>query len=121
MGVTVEGKPYAQVQIADTGKGIAPDDLDHIFQYFYRSEQSRNRKSGGSGIGLAWLSSLSVVTAAISGSTVPLVRGRPLPLFSPFRKTIPGEIFRQKKASSDFSDEAFGVSFILLIHNLRRQ
>ena len=53
MGVTVEGKPYAQVQIADTGKGIAPDDLDHIFQYFYRSEQSRNRKSGGSGIGLA--------------------------------------------------------------------
>ena len=53
MGVTVEGKPYAQVQIADTGKGIAPDDLDHIFPYFYRSEQSRNRKSGGSGIGLA--------------------------------------------------------------------
>lgn len=53
MPVTVDGKPYAQVQIADTGKGIAPRDLDHIFQYFYRSEQSRNRKSGGSGIGLA--------------------------------------------------------------------
>lgn len=51
--VRVEGKSYAQVQIADTGKGIAPKDLEHIFQYFYRSEQSRNRKSGGSGIGLA--------------------------------------------------------------------
>lgn len=53
MKVAVEGKPYAQVQVADTGKGIAPEDLNHIFQYFYRSEQSRNRKSGGSGIGLA--------------------------------------------------------------------
>lgn len=53
MKVAVEGKNYAQVQVADTGKGIAPEDLNHIFQYFYRSEQSRNRKSGGSGIGLA--------------------------------------------------------------------
>ncbi|OBZ33568.1 cell wall metabolism sensor histidine kinase WalK [Megasphaera sp. DISK 18] len=53
MKVAVEGKPYVQVQVADTGKGIAPEDLNHIFQYFYRSEQSRNRKSGGSGIGLA--------------------------------------------------------------------
>lgn len=51
--VRVDGKSYAQVQIADTGKGIAPKDLEHIFQYFYRSEQSRNRKSGGIGIGLA--------------------------------------------------------------------
>lgn len=51
--VRVDGKSYAQVQIADTGKGIAPKDLENIFQYFYRSEQSRNRKSGGSGIGLA--------------------------------------------------------------------
>lgn len=53
LAVTVDGKSYVQVQIADTGKGIAPKDLEHIFQYFYRSEQSRNRKSGGSGIGLA--------------------------------------------------------------------
>ena len=51
--VTVQGRPYVQVQIADTGSGIAPEDLQHIFQYFYRSEKSRSRKSGGSGIGLA--------------------------------------------------------------------
>ena len=51
--VTVQGQPCVQVQIADTGSGIAPEDLQHIFQYFYRSEKSRSRKSGGSGIGLA--------------------------------------------------------------------
>ncbi|MGN0948565.1 MAG: sensor histidine kinase [Megasphaera sp.] len=48
-----DGKAYVQTQIADTGSGIAPEDMEHIFQYFYRSEKSRSRKSGGSGIGLA--------------------------------------------------------------------
>ena len=48
-----EGKEYVLVSIADTGNGISPEDLHHIFQYFYRGEKSRSRKSGGSGIGLA--------------------------------------------------------------------
>ena len=48
-----EGKEYVLVSIADTGNGISPEDLPHIFQYFYRGEKSRSRKSGGSGIGLA--------------------------------------------------------------------
>ena len=48
-----DGKDYVLMVIADTGNGISPDDLPHIFQYFYRGEKSRSRKSGGSGIGLA--------------------------------------------------------------------
>ena len=51
--VVKEGKEYVLVSIADTGNGISPEDLPHIFQYFYRGEKSRSRKSGGSGIGLA--------------------------------------------------------------------
>ncbi len=47
------GKKMIQTDIADTGNGIAEEDLKHIFQCFYRTEKSRNRKSGGSGIGLA--------------------------------------------------------------------
>lgn len=38
--------------VADTGIGIAQSDLKTIFQRFYRVEKSRNRRSGGSGIGL---------------------------------------------------------------------
>lgn len=41
------------VEVADTGSGIAPEDLPHVFERFWRAEKSRNRRTGGSGLGLA--------------------------------------------------------------------
>jgi signal transduction histidine kinase len=43
----------AQVAFADTGNGIAPEDLPHVFDRFYRADRARVRTSGGSGLGLA--------------------------------------------------------------------
>jgi histidine kinase len=40
------------ISISDTGIGIAPDHLRLIFNRFYRTDKSRTRASGGSGIGL---------------------------------------------------------------------
>ena len=42
-----------RLTIADEGPGIPPEDLPHVFEQFYRGEKSRNRASGGSGIGLS--------------------------------------------------------------------
>ena len=43
------------VTIADTGIGIDEENISNIFEPFYRENQSRSRKTGGSGLGLAFV------------------------------------------------------------------
>ena len=43
----------AVLEVSDTGVGIAPDDLRHIFTRFWRGDRSRSRATGGAGVGLA--------------------------------------------------------------------
>jgi signal transduction histidine kinase len=40
------------INVTDTGIGISPDDLKHIFQKFYRVDNSQTREIGGTGLGL---------------------------------------------------------------------
>ncbi|OCT13661.1 two-component sensor histidine kinase [Paenibacillus pectinilyticus] len=47
-----EETTHVVVVVSDTGRGIHGDDLPYVFERFYRVDKSRERKTGGSGIGL---------------------------------------------------------------------
>lgn len=67
---------YLKVIVKDTGYGISKEDLPYIFERFYRADKSRNRITGGSGIGLtivkaiieAHKGSINVVSELNAGS-----------------------------------------------------
>lgn len=64
--------PYAQIQIIDSGRGIDPEFLPYVFDYFRQAESTKSRSKGGLGLGLAIVRRLvelhgGEVTAASEG------------------------------------------------------
>ncbi|MFE2629464.1 sensor histidine kinase [Streptomyces sp. NPDC059374] len=73
--VTLSARPGGDddvvLEVADTGTGIAPGDLPHVFERFWRAEKSRSRRTGGSGLGLPIVRQLTAAhggTAEASGA-----------------------------------------------------
>ena len=49
----IPGEKWVEIQVADGGPGIPADKIEAVFDAFTRLETSRNRETGGAGLGLA--------------------------------------------------------------------
>jgi two-component system OmpR family sensor kinase len=54
------GTPLAVLEVTDTGPGLAPDQAGRVFERLYRADASRQRASGGAGLGLAIVAAIVV-------------------------------------------------------------
>ncbi|HEU4993527.1 MAG TPA: ATP-binding protein [Gemmatimonadaceae bacterium] len=80
---TVDHDGAVTFEIRDTGVGIAPDDLEHVFDPFWQVDQTRTRRTGGSGLGLAVARRIArLMGGDITGESTPSVG-------STFRITLP--------------------------------
>lgn len=86
---------YIALTVADTGIGIPPEDLERVFERFYRTDASRARTSGGFGLGLAIVrdlvnamgGSVSVTSKVDEGSCFRVLLRIATPVYRPPSRT----------------------------------
>ena len=76
-------KGEVAISVSDTGLGIAEADLVHIFERFYRTDKSRSRETGGSGLGLSITQSIMHRLGGSVSLTSTLGKGTTATLFLP--------------------------------------
>ena len=83
---------YALLTVADTGMGIAEEDLPHIFERFYRADRSRSRHSGGAGLGLSIVKRVANAHGGHATIASLLGRGSTFAMWLPLPPTPPAEV-----------------------------
>jgi two-component system sensor histidine kinase BaeS len=69
------GADQVAISVIDTGPGIAAADLPHVFDRFWRADQSRSRDTGGSGLGLAIVRKIVEMHGGTAWATSTVGRG----------------------------------------------
>jgi signal transduction histidine kinase len=90
--VSAQGS-LAQIFVSDTGAGIAAEDIPHVFERFWRATTSRDRESGGLGVGLAMVKEIAAKHWGIVGAESELGIGSTFILSLPLlkREGVDGE------------------------------
>jgi len=86
------------VQVDDNGRGIPAKDIDHLFERFYRVDNSGNREVGGSGIGLAIAKEIADMHDGVISVTSTFGQGATFILSLPTGKTVFDAAYSDAKA-----------------------
>lgn len=83
ISVLTEKDGFVGFKVEDEGSGMAEDDIPHIFERFYRGDKSRDRKTGGTGIGLSIVKALMDAHKGIIKVKSRLNKGTTIMLYFP--------------------------------------
>ena len=86
------------VQVDDNGRGIPAKDIDHLFERFYRVDNSGNREVGGSGIGLAIAKEIADMHDGVISVTSTFGQGATFVFSLPTGKTVFDAAYSDAKA-----------------------
>ncbi|MDR2418523.1 MAG: HAMP domain-containing histidine kinase [Treponema sp.] len=98
-GANTDAAAFWEFAVVDTGIGIPENELSHIFERFYRTDKSRNRSTGGAGIGLT----IAAAIVHAHGGTISVESPGPDGRGSVFRVVL------ARNAGSASADRCYGV------------
>ncbi|MFW0861424.1 MAG: ATP-binding protein [Dethiobacter sp.] len=84
-------KGFAAISVADTGEGIAPELMPHIFEKFRQGEEALKRRRGGTGLGLALVKTLAELHDGSVSVNSELGKGTTFTVRIPFIRLERGE------------------------------
>ena len=104
VGLTVVDN-QAQITVADTGKGITPQFLPHVFEYFRQEDGTTTRRVGGLGLGLAIVRHLVELHGGkVQADSPGADQGTTFTVRIPLSEANQGQIFKPQKPFSTFTN-----------------
>ena len=100
----IEAEINVHIAVEDTGRGIHPDDLPHVFDRYFQTQQAETAYEGGSGVGLALAKEASKAMGGTLKVRSTLGQGSTFTLAFPKRETTP-EVGESTSGFEAFTDQ----------------
>ena len=98
-----------EIIVADSGKGIPPEDLDRIFERFVRSDASRQGATEGHGLGLAIVKTIAEAHGGTLGVRSKVGKGTELTISLPLGQAGTGQGLADADAAAEAAADGVGV------------